>query len=81
MVNPLDSRYSCSKKIPSAWQIRVYPRDPWENKIIIRVQEKSVFSVSIRVQKLFVRTAVLDGSIVAYESGDIACDGSINNKQ
>ena len=69
------------QKIPSAWQIRVYPRDPWENKIIIRFQEKSVFSVSIRVQELFVRTSVLDDRIVVYESGDIACDGSINNKQ
>ena len=31
---------------------------------------KSVFSVSIRVQKLFVRTSVLDDRIVVYESGD-----------
>ena len=42
---------------------------------------KSVFSVPIRVQKLFVRTTVLDDRIVVYESGDIACGWSINNKQ
>ena len=49
-----DSLYSfnsCSKKhYPHGKSVFICYL--WENKIIIRVQEKSVFSVSIRVQKI-----------------------------
>ena len=72
MANPCPS-------VQSVGDINTHPHGKFVREI--RVQEKSVFSVSIRVQELFVRTTVLDGCIVVYESKDIACGGSIDNNK